>query len=65
MALADLSMEVGTAMQLRLVAVALQAAQALFLQEALRITDPDVPIQLSSLRCVFNAAVLTAVGEQA
>ena len=57
MALAAMSVQVGTVMQLSPVVAARRAAHARFVQEALGIADPSVPLPvgaLSSLQCVFS-----------
>ena len=54
--LAGLSVKLGTVMQLDMVVAARQAAHVRFIQEALGVSDLDLPLpegQLSSLRCVF------------
>ena len=56
-ALAAMSVQVGTVMQLSPVVAARRAAHARFVQEALGIADPSVPLPvgaLSSLQCVFS-----------
>lgn len=69
LALADASVKVGMAIQLGLVVTARRVAHALFVQAALRITDPDVPLptgQLSSQRCAFKRLwSLSVVGRRA
>jgi len=54
--LAGLSVKLGTVMQLDMVVAARQAAHVRFIQEALGISDLNLPLpegQLSRLRCVF------------
>lgn len=67
MALANLSVKVGTAMHLGLVIAACQAAHAQVVPGA-GINDPDDPLpdrHLSSMMCIFTPVVLAAVRDRA